>query len=822
MYSNQQEVGLPLKIKDEGVTLLGNTNSIDFTGAGVTGSLDGMGGVEEEIPGGSIGQFLNLDQSTPQIVSGGTPSFWGEPSIILGKPPVLDESGFLGSLKFYNETNAFYATLSSGVSLANIDFYLPVNLPDSTYLLNMTSGGQIGFDTNTYITSSALTPYAKLDGTNQPFTGNLNISKADPEFRLTDTGDNNYSRIIRVSASNVLNRKNVIVKPGKSAIGGTITTFGNYTIHTFTGNGTFAVSGGLLNCDVLVVAGGGGGGGHTGGGGGAGGVVYSTSYTANGNISVSVGQGGNGGTGANGSNGSNSVFGTITAVGGGYGAINSATGGGGGSGGGGGGCSGAMGVQNQTPSQGNDGGNGAEQLTYGAGGGGGAGSVGANGNSSVGGGNGGSGADYSATFGTGFGVSGVVAGGGGGGRYLNGTNGSGGTGGGGNAPASNATANTGGGGGGQSDNGAAKAGNGGSGVVVVRYLTSQLAGATEETVIYSSQDGVLLGERGIQTYGDTQGRHVIEGSDVRFNIAGVEKMQLNANGFTNTLPTILSGGISGATTITGSSDTVQFKIIGNSTQTANLMDVFASDGTTARFHVLGDGKVGMGTTAPSARLHAISTTEQLRLGYDASNYLSATIASNNTVTLANAIAADININAGAGKTLVLTQPVYEDLNFDPTRSGGPVATRPDDVVINNVFHTEFTSANNQLCGSVAELPHEYKLSSDLSPHAHIFLKAGESSGTTGVTFTIYWELRQSTGITSGSTTLSATSAELASTAGGNKFDIFASAFSGAAELGSQLALTIARTGGNAGDVVVTTYGVHYQIDTMGSRTVSSK
>ena len=43
MYSNQQEVGLPLKIKDEGVTLINNTNAIDFRGPGVMGSLDGMG-----------------------------------------------------------------------------------------------------------------------------------------------------------------------------------------------------------------------------------------------------------------------------------------------------------------------------------------------------------------------------------------------------------------------------------------------------------------------------------------------------------------------------------------------------------------------------------------------------------------------------------------------------------------------------------------------------------------------------------------------------------------------------------------------------------
>ena len=45
------------------------------------------------------------------------------------------------------------------------------------------------------------------------------------------------------------------------------------------------------------------------------------------------------------------------------------------------------------------------------------------------------------------------------------------------------------------------------------------------------------------------------------------------------------------------------------------------------------GNVGIGTTSPSVKLHAIATTEQLRVGYDASNYLSTTVSSAGLVTL---------------------------------------------------------------------------------------------------------------------------------------------------------------------------------------------
>lgn len=44
------------------------------------------------------------------------------------------------------------------------------------------------------------------------------------------------------------------------------------------------------------------------------------------------------------------------------------------------------------------------------------------------------------------------------------------------------------------------------------------------------------------------------------------------------------------------------------------------------------GNVGIGITTPSAKFHALATTEQLRLGYDASNYLSTTINSTGSAT----------------------------------------------------------------------------------------------------------------------------------------------------------------------------------------------
>ena len=165
--------------------------------------------------------------------------------------------------------------------------------------------------------------------------------------------------------------------------------------------------------------------------------------------------------------------------------------------------------------------------------------------------------------------------------------------------------------------------------------------------------------------------------------------------------------------------------------------------------------------------------------------------------------------------------VFDDLNFSPDSSGGNPTTLPDYVIIDNVIYSEFTSSNNQLCGSGEEVPHAYKLGGLISNHMHGFLKSGESAGTTGVEFTIYYSLRETDGtLTTGSDVFTATSAELA--ANPVKFNFYGATPYSANTVGAQLHLTLVRTGGDAGDVVVTTYGCHYEIDMLGSREILVK
>ena len=279
-----------------------------------------------------------------------------------------------------------------------------------------------------------------------------------------------------------------------SGSGGTVSTSGDFKIHTFTGPGTFTVScagsaGGSNSVDYLVVAGGGSGAWDGGGGAGSGGYRFSNgtasgSYTAGPSplgasalpvsaqgYPVTIGAGGAAITSSTSANpGANSIFSSITSTGGGKGGNPGQAAGNGGSGGGIRKASGAGSGNTPpvSPPQGNNGNTGPGN----GGGGGGAGAVGVVGAGPPGqGGAGGAGLVSCIT------ASPVARGGGGGGGNDNPgpapAGGSGGGGAGGNRPNANAagsgTANTGGGGGGAGVPGSNGTGAGGSGIVIIRY-----------------------------------------------------------------------------------------------------------------------------------------------------------------------------------------------------------------------------------------------------------------------------------------------------------------------------------------------------------------
>jgi hypothetical protein len=333
---------------------------------------------------------------------------------------------------------------------------------------------------------------SKLTGSLPASMNEITKSSSDPTIStnpaggvgtvyLNTTSGDMYSCTDATAGSNVWTRTSTTTYI--TATGGTITTDGDFKVHTFTSSGTFTPTiGNVLSggdtVDYLVIAGGGAGGSsypgaQTGsGGGGAGGYLTSLSFTISAQAyAVTVGAGGAGSASVAALSGTNSSFSTATSIGGGRGGSQTGSIAGlvGGSGGGAGAFSGSdNGTAGAgTVGQGYAGGTAVyTSPAYGGGGGGGSSAVGVNGTSSAGG-NGGAGTANSIT-----GSAVTRAGGGGAGTYTAGTLGIGGSGGGGasarGGTATAGTTNTGSGGGGNGGaNGAGGAG--GSGVVIIRY-----------------------------------------------------------------------------------------------------------------------------------------------------------------------------------------------------------------------------------------------------------------------------------------------------------------------------------------------------------------
>lgn len=296
--------------------------------------------------------------------------------------------------------------------------------------------------------------------------------------------------------------------------GGTVTTSGNFRIHSFTSSGTFTNTVANLSGQYLVIAGGGGGGSTDGqqddtggaGGGGAGGYRCSVTSESSGggasaesaatfgasNYTITVGAGGSGGTGTtnntgatDGTDGNNSsIVGSgvsITSTGGGGGAKSTTSAFNGRSGGSGGGASGYS-TSTSTGGSGTSGQGfaGASTTTGVGGGGGGAGEAGGTDNTA------GDGSPFDGGDGVASSITGssvTRAGGGASEQGGGGASGAAGDGGGGQSAqrnvqdAGDGTVNTGSGGGAGADSNNASevnGGNGGSGIVIIRYDTTTL------------------------------------------------------------------------------------------------------------------------------------------------------------------------------------------------------------------------------------------------------------------------------------------------------------------------------------------------------------
>ena len=396
-----------------------------------------------------------------------------------------------------------------------------------------------------------------------------------------------------------------------SGTGGTVTTSGEYTIHTFTSSGMFTVADSALTdlaVDVLVVGGGGAGGCCGGGGGGGGGVLYAASMTLpSATTTVTVGDGGDEFSSPVQGKGGTSTFGYMEAYGGNEGLpYNYANEPGGGE-------SGSCSVSGSWFCNGVDasdvpsssvlhrlGGDGSSDPQGGGGGGAGeAGEVYATGMGQGGDGGDGVQSDISGT-------STYYGGGGGGiGRLFPGPGGLGGGGnggiGGGSGPHGDpGSANTGGGGGGLDAGSPSVYNKGGSGVVIVRYTSATCSCGTD---YYHDGSDCVACPTGSTRLPDTDNECLCPANYHRKLDGGVYSCAACAQGTTRPAGDTVPGGT--ATTCTESAPSAEDKKKQAETTRDSILDDISDARVKAKAKLLADAAIaGVKVQRLSAKLTA--------------------------------------------------------------------------------------------------------------------------------------------------------------------------------------------------------------------------
>jgi len=407
------------------------------TGVDVTGTI-----TMDAVPGTNTNAALPvLFQTSSGVIDGGSQLTYNPGGDVLSingnhiSANVFRGDGSTGTLTCDNHSSTTFVTVSNTVDIGTVD--------------NVADAFTVKQGSNEYIT---------VDTTNSSEAITIGNNTTNPTVAVVGTFTVNGASVLTAADFPSIGTK-------ITATGGSTSTVSGFKVHDFTSSGTFEITAGTGELEVLVVGGGGSEGGgnsgcHGGGGGGGGGVFHRFITLGVGKYQVTIGGGG-----GFRSNGGDSRFFSIRALGGGAGGP-SLTGNGNSGGSGGGASRHTTSNQGGASTQlsqvlgglGNAGGNIGSNTN--PGGGGGAGGVGQSGNTSeTNPGRGGPGVQF-----TQFGVNTYfgAGGNGNGGGSDEGPEGQTGT-------SSHGAANTGAGGGGSSGGGTRFSG--GSGRVMIRYAT---------------------------------------------------------------------------------------------------------------------------------------------------------------------------------------------------------------------------------------------------------------------------------------------------------------------------------------------------------------
>jgi len=191
-------------------------------------------------------------------------------------------------------------------------------------------------------------------------------------------------------------------------------------------------------------------------------------------------------------------------------------------------------------------------------------------------------------------------------------------------------------------------------------------------------------------------------------------------------------------------------------------------------------------------------------------------------------AVDLDLDCGANKTLRLVQPVYDDLRFSPGSVKGAGTFPPTDTAYKGGYILGFsTGPNNEAIQFTAQLPHKYKEGTDIVFHLHWTIPA---SGAGGGAENVKWDFTHSwanAGVVFPANSSATVTVDVQNDVLDTHMLDNVVTISGAGKtISSVLICSLTRDVGVANDYANDAYFLeadfHFQIDTMGSRQITTK
>jgi hypothetical protein len=250
-----------------------------------------------------------------------------------------------------------------------------------------------------------------------------------------------------------------------------------------------------------------------------------------------------------------------------------------------------------------------------------------------------------------------------------------------------------------------------------------------------------------------------------------------------------------------------------------------------RMRITSAGYVGIGTTAPLAKLvinggvHVGGDSDPLDNNLMVDGKVLVPEIKTDTAT-----PTDLTITTGAAKTLVLATPVYKDINIAGILLGKPASNAPGIDTFRDLNGTDTTInayafAIGEYVSGGFELQHDYKEATDVVFHVHWQGIAAPAGGTDNVQWRLTYIIARDGVTLAAATTIDSPDVAITTQYRNYRSD-FAAIVGTNLKIGDQFMFNLYRVAAvsddYAGDCLIHTAGIHHQCDTLGSRAIATK